>query len=104
MSRYKEGDRFIIEIEEETEEMPGVFKVKGDENGLYRETFFDRLKRFDGDRKENKIKEVVEELVYRTVCARCSGCTNCYEECRQCSCEDWNMCMRIVEEMAEVQQ
>lgn len=45
MSRYKAGDRFIIEIEEETEEMPGVFKVKGDETGLYRETFFDRLKK-----------------------------------------------------------
>lgn len=48
MSKYKAGDRFIIEIEKETEEMPGVFKVKGDENGLYRETFFDRLKKVSG--------------------------------------------------------
>lgn len=61
MSRYKAGDRFIIEIEEETEEIPGVFKVKGDKTGLYRETFFERLEWVSGSRKMEEINQAEYE-------------------------------------------
>lgn len=31
-----------------------------------------------------------------------SGCTSCYEEQRQCECEDWKSYMEIAEQMKEV--
>lgn len=48
----------------------------------------------------NKAIDVfVEKFIYKAVCEGCSGCCNCYEECRQSECEDWKTYIKIAEQL-----
>lgn len=50
MSKYKTGDRFVIELEKEID--PGMFKVKGFNALVFDESGLDRLAKVDGSKVE----------------------------------------------------
>ncbi|MDQ0153653.1 hypothetical protein J2S20_002375 [Moryella indoligenes] len=50
MSKYKTGDRFVIELEKEVD--PGMFKVKGFNALVFDESGLDRLAKVDGSKVE----------------------------------------------------
>lgn len=50
MSKYKTGDRFVIELEKEVD--PGMFKVKGFNALVFDEIGLDRLAKVDGSKVE----------------------------------------------------
>lgn len=52
--------------------------------------------------RDKAIDEFARKFIYKAVCSGCSGCTNCYEEERQCECEDWKSYMEIAGQMKEV--
>lgn len=61
-----------------------------------------RLKRERKEIRDKAIDEFARKFIYKAVCSGCSGCTNCYEEERQCECEDWKSYMEIAGQMKEV--
>lgn len=52
--------------------------------------------------RNKAIDEFAEKFIYKAVCEGCSGCTDCYENEYQNTCEDWKAYMEIAEQMKGV--
>lgn len=57
---------------------------------------------YDKRIRNKAIDEFAEKFIYKAVCEGCSGCTDCYENEYQNTCEDWKAYMEIAEQMKGV--